>query len=91
MPNSVDIVQAGPSWRPRSRVRAGRRTLCGLERNVLCLGVLRHFQQDLAATEEMLHRVLDVLEGVHARHGDNEAPSATSGAASRMTGTTLSR
>jgi hypothetical protein len=32
----------------------------------------RHFQQDLAATEEMLHRVLDVLQGVHARRGDNE-------------------
>jgi hypothetical protein len=32
----------------------------------------RHFQQDLAATEEMLHRVLDMLEGVHAPHGDNE-------------------
>ena len=32
----------------------------------------RHFQQDLAATEEMLHRVLDMLEGVHARHGDNK-------------------
>ena len=35
-------------------------------------GRLRHFQQDLAATEEMLHRVLDLLEGVHARHGDNK-------------------
>ena len=32
----------------------------------------RHFQQDLAATEEMLHRVLDVLQGVHARHRDHE-------------------
>jgi hypothetical protein len=27
----------------------------------------RHFQEDLAATEEMLHRVLDMLEEVHAR------------------------
>jgi hypothetical protein len=32
----------------------------------------RHVQQDLAATEEVLHRVLDVVEGVHARHGDDE-------------------
>jgi hypothetical protein len=32
----------------------------------------RHFQQDFAAAEEMLHRILDVLDGVHARHGDNE-------------------
>jgi hypothetical protein len=32
----------------------------------------RHFQQDLAATELMRHPVLDVLEGVHARHRDYE-------------------
>ena len=32
----------------------------------------RHFQQDLAATELMRHRVLDMLEGVHARHRDSE-------------------
>ena len=32
----------------------------------------RHFQQDLAATELMRHRVLDMLEGVHARHRDHE-------------------
>jgi hypothetical protein len=51
----------------------------------------RHFQQDLAATEEMLHRVLDMFEGVHGRHGDNEGDVGTSGAASRMTSTALSR
>ena len=32
----------------------------------------RHFQQDLAAAELMRHRVLDILEGVHARYRDHE-------------------
>jgi hypothetical protein len=39
----------------------------------LCSGSSpRHFQQDLAATELMRHRVLDVLEGVHARYRNHE-------------------
>ena len=43
-------------------------------RRLLCSRISspRHFQQDLAATELMRHRVLDVLEGVHAHHWDRE-------------------
>src|SRR6185369_2436541 len=33
----------------------------------------RDFQQDLAATQEMLHRVLDMLERVHGCDRDNKS------------------
>src|SRR5690242_8417231 len=60
---------AGPARARRSGVRRRRRSSWNAASDVQSS---RYAQQDLAAAQEMLHRILDVLEGVHACHGDSE-------------------
>src|SRR5258705_3163540 len=60
------------SWRTTLSLTFVSRKWLMFSRPLCARSSPRHFQQDLAATEEMLHRVLDMFEGVHARHGDNK-------------------